>query len=143
MDLSSFSSSWYSSGGISADLGMPGESMACLPSYSTSLTSSTFFLRPSVPTLVQKVSSLLEESYKDIGLEFDMQNVKMHHLLLESKWLLVMVPALEKAMTSRCCFLTSEGTSLGRGLGLKEQKISDLSSQGHSKLGQVSAFWVE
>merc|ERR1719266_3053598 len=62
IDRSSFSSSWYSSGGISADLGIPGESMACLPSTSTSLTSSVFFFLPSVPTLVQKVSSVLEGS---------------------------------------------------------------------------------
>merc|ERR1719266_580880 len=62
IDLSSFSSSWYSSGGISEDLGIPGESMACLPSTSTSLTSSVFFFLPSVPTLVQKVSSPLEGS---------------------------------------------------------------------------------
>merc|ERR1712156_479622 len=56
MDLSSFSSNWYSSGGISDDLGIPGESMACFPSTSTSLTSSTFFFLPRVPTLFQMVS---------------------------------------------------------------------------------------
>ncbi len=49
---------FLTSGGISADFGMPGESMACLPSATTSFTSSTFFLfLPSVPILFQKVSS--------------------------------------------------------------------------------------
>ena len=46
------------SGGISADFGIPGESIACFPSVTTSLTSSTFFFLPRVPNLFQIVSSL-------------------------------------------------------------------------------------
>ena len=45
------------SGGISADFGIPGESIACFPSVTTSFTSSTFFFLPRVPNLFQKVSS--------------------------------------------------------------------------------------
>ena len=61
MERSSFSSRRYSSGGTSADLGMPGESMACLPSTSTCCTSAAFFFLPSVPILSQKLSCLTSE----------------------------------------------------------------------------------
>ena len=46
-------------------MGIPGESMACLPSATTSFTSSAFFLRPRVPTFVQKVSSPDVGSYRE------------------------------------------------------------------------------
>jgi len=45
------------SGGKTLDVGIPGESMASFPSFSTWATSSAFLVRlPSVPTLVQKLS---------------------------------------------------------------------------------------
>ena len=44
------------SGGISADFGIPGESIACFPSVTTSFTSSPFVFLPRVPNLFQNVS---------------------------------------------------------------------------------------